>query len=307
MNENSLNPNLSETDLLELALRLAIYPDDSRTQDAQLLPGQLPDQLLVDIPFPEGCRILGSLIRNPGSITILLDTSLSPEQVLTFYRQHMPTAGWQTPDIYRPDRGGFIPSGSRSRGEVVTFYQNLRDSALTINAPGSSSDWDDDSDRRRTGPALTINAFAGKDKGTDLRLSLEMNRLLPAGQPPFSHRRGRGRDLFSRLPALEAPEGANQIGGGSSGSLNSVQAEATLETNHDLSTLAAYYKRQLEQAGCALTGEGQNGPVAWNSWTLKDDDEQWHGFFIILKVLDQEYHLTIRMRNDNGGKATTER
>lgn len=77
MNENSPNPNLNQTDLLELALRLVTYPGDSRTQNAQLLASQLPDQLPVDIPFPEGCRVLGSLIRNLESIDMFLDTHLS--------------------------------------------------------------------------------------------------------------------------------------------------------------------------------------------------------------------------------------
>ena len=38
MNENSPNPNLNETDLLELALRLTTFPNDSRTQNAHSFP-----------------------------------------------------------------------------------------------------------------------------------------------------------------------------------------------------------------------------------------------------------------------------
>jgi hypothetical protein len=304
MNENSPKPNLKETDLLELALRLATYPGDSRTQNAQLLPGQIPDQLPVDIPFPEGGRVLGSLIRNPESITMFLDTHLSPEQALTFYTQCMQAAGWQTTDIYRPHRGGFMPSGSQSRGGNETFYQGLRDPAL--NALGSSSAWGDDDNRNRSGPSFTVHAFQGRSNFTDLRLNLEMNSPLPAGpKPPW--RGYPSRNIFSSMPALEAPEGANQTEGGASSNPNSAHANATLEMNSDLSTLAAHYKTQLEQAGCVLTEEGQNGPLAWNSWALKEDDEQWHGFFFILKVLDQEYYLYMRIKSDNGSQATTER
>jgi hypothetical protein len=68
MQENSPNPYLNESDLLEFALRLATYPNDPSTQNAQLLPGKLPDHLPVDVPFPEGSRVIGSLIRNPESI-----------------------------------------------------------------------------------------------------------------------------------------------------------------------------------------------------------------------------------------------
>ena len=281
MNENSPNPNLNETDLLELALRLATYPNDSRTQNAQLLPGQLPDQLPVAIPFPEGSRVLGSLIRNPESINMLLDTPLSPEEVITFYREHMQAAGWQTTDIYRPHRGGFMSSGSRSHGGNEIFYQGLRDPALTVNALGSSSAWGEDDNRNRSGPAFTVSAFPGRGNVTDVRLNLEMNSPFPPGPPP--HLRGRlSRNNLSLLPGVDAPEGAIQGGGSAGSSPTSAHADATLVTHADLLTLAAHYKTQLEQAGCVLTEEGQNGPLAWNTWTLKEDDEQWRGFFLIL-------------------------
>jgi hypothetical protein len=299
MNENLPNPNLNESDLLELALRLVRYPNDPRTQNAQILTGRIPDQLPVDIPLPEGSRVLGSLIRNPESIDMLLDTHLSPEQVLTFYRQRMQAAGWQTTDIYLPNRGGFMSSGSRSRGGNETFYQGLRDPALTVNALGSSSSWGDDSNRNRSGPSFTVNAYTGRGNITDVRLNLEMNSPFPPGPPP--HRRGRlSRNTFNLLPALVAPEGANHVGGsGSSSGSNIASSETTLETDYDLSTLAAHYKPQLEQAGCVLTEEVQNGPLAWFTWTLKDDDELWHGFFFILKELDQEYYLKMRTKRDN--------
>ena len=51
-----------------------------------------------------------------------------------------------------------------------------------------------------------------------------------------------------------------------------------------------------------LIEEGQNGPLAWNTWTLQEDDRQLHGFFMILKVLHQEYYLMMRMNGDNEGK-----
>ncbi len=303
MNEHSPNSNLNESDLLELALRLATNPGDSRTQNAQLLPGQLPDQLPVAIPFPEGSRVFGSLIRTPESITMLLDTPLSPEHVLTFYTERMQATGWQTTDIYRPHRGGFMSSGSRSHGGNEIFYQGLRDPTLTVNALGSSSAWGEDGNRNRSGPALTVSAFPGKGNVTDVRLNLEMNSSFPPGPPP--RLRGRpSRNALSLLPGVDPPEGAIQGGGGSRSSPNSAHTDAILLTHTDLSTLAAHYKTQLEQAGCVLTAEGQDGPLAWNSWTLKEDDEQWHGFFLILKGLDQEYYLTMRMKSDYGSKAT---
>jgi hypothetical protein len=130
MNENSPKPNLKETDLLELALRLATYPGDSRTQNAQLLPGQIPDQLPVDIPFPEGGRVLGSLIRNPESITMFLDTHLSPEQALTFYTQRM-QAGKQ-PIFTDHIEGASCPQGLKA---AVEMKPSIKVSAIPHSTP----------------------------------------------------------------------------------------------------------------------------------------------------------------------------
>ena len=306
MNEHLPSPNLNESDLLEFALRLATYPGDPHTQNAQLLPGRLPDELPISIPFPEGCLVRGSLIRNAESINMFLDTHLSPEQVLTFYQQRMQAADWQTTDMYQPDRGGFISSGSRSRGGSATFYQGLRERVLTDNALENALAWEDyHLNRNRSGPVLTVNAFPGRNNLTDLRLNLQMNGPYPPGPPP--HRRGRpSRNTFSMLPALEAPSGVIQIGGSTGSSPTGTHADTTLETDTDLSTLAAHYKAQLEQAGCVLTGESQNEPVAWNTWTLKEDNEQWFGFFMILKIPNQQYYLMMKVNSNNGGKAPTE-
>ena len=199
-----------------------------------------------------------------------------------------------------------MPAGARSRGGTETFYKGLRDPSLTVNGLGISSAWVDEFNRNRSGPVLTVNAYPGKGNMADLRLDLNMNGPFPPG-PPRHMRRLPSHNIVSLLPALEAPEGSNLTGGGSGVSLNGAHSEITLETNIDLPTLAAHYKIQLEQSGCVLVEEGQHGPLAWITWTLKDKDKQCHGFFMILKELDQEYYLNLRMKSDTEGKATTEK
>jgi hypothetical protein len=63
MNESSPYPLLNETDLLEFALRLATYPNDPSTQNAQLLPSQIPEQLPADIPIPKDSHIFTDQIE----------------------------------------------------------------------------------------------------------------------------------------------------------------------------------------------------------------------------------------------------
>lgn len=146
-----------------------------------------------------------------------------------------------------------------------------------------------------------ISAYPGKGNVTDVRLNLDMNSPLPPG--PFAHMRPhRPRPTIILPPVVEAPEGAI-LGFRSSGQmLNTVHQDASLETNFDLSTLAAHYKAQLEQSGCVLTEEGRGAQLAWMNWILKDDDKRRHGFLIILQELDQEYYIHLRMKSPNEGK-----
>jgi hypothetical protein len=301
MNENSQNHNLNESDILEFALRLVTYPNDSRTQNAKLIQGQLPDKLPEEIPIPEGSRILGSLIRNPEEIEMFIDTKMSSEEAIRFYIQSMGALGWKTLDVYHPNRGGLLPAGSRNRGGNETFYKGLRDPSLIVDGLGLASAWEDEINRNRSGPVLTVNAYPGKGNLTDLRLHLNMQGPFPPG-PPRHMRIHQSRNIAISLPALEAPEDSNMRGGGSGSSLNGAHSEITLETNLDLSTLVAHYKTQLAQSGCALIDEGLSGQIAWLNWTLMDDDRQGHGFLILLQELDQEYYLHLRMKSLNKGR-----
>jgi hypothetical protein len=131
-----------------------------------------------------------------------------------------------------------------------------------------------------------------------------MNSPLPPG--PRSHlRRHRSRQTIVLLPAVEAPEGANLMVSSSGYMGNSSHTDANLETNLDLSMLAAHYKTQLEQSGCIITEEGQGGQLAWVNWTLKDNKIERNGCLIILKELDQEYYVHLRMKSPNEVKTPT--
>ncbi len=73
MSESTSNSENNEALLQELALRLLIQPFESRPQNPQLLVGRLPENLPVEIPQPEGSRLLGSLMRNPEIVDVVLD------------------------------------------------------------------------------------------------------------------------------------------------------------------------------------------------------------------------------------------
>ena len=73
----------------------------------------------------------------------------------------------------------------------------------------------------------------------------------------------------------------------------------------EIAAIAAHYTRQLEAVGWTRHAEGQDGPLAWSTWTFQDDDGQnWQGWFFALRTSDQpgKYMLQVHAQwTDAGG------
>lgn len=274
MDENTPDPN--ETLLYELALRLATYPGDPRVDDPRLLVGQLPSDLSIEVPMPEGSRLLGSLVRSQENIDIILDCPLSTDEVVQFYRERMAAAGWSELETIGPHYGGFVHSS------LPRFHNHI------VFCRGSQ------------GPAFSINAYEGKNSRTAIRIDLDGgSEYSPCSQPRRDRRRMMHRDLQELIPMLFPPPGARQSGGGGGGGDDHWYSTATLETEADLPTLAAHYTAQLAGGGWALSGEGHAGPLAWSTWTFQDkENEPWRGLFFILDVPGKDRHYALELRID---------
>ena len=282
MNEKA--PDTGESLLYELALRLAAYPGDPRVNDPQLLVGQLPPGLSIEVPMPEGSRILGSLMRSQENIDIVLDCALSPDEVIQFYKERLATTGWNELETTRPMHGGFVHSGFPRLQNHMVFCRGSQ------------------------GPAFSVDASEGKNSRTDIRLDLDSgSEFSPCAQPNRRHQRMMHRNLQELIPPLFPPPGARQTGGGGGGGGDSWHSSAALETDADLPTLAVHYNGELARGGWTLSGEGLAGPLAWSTWTFQDEEkEPWRGLFFILDVpgKDQAYVLEVRIdwdKKDNGG------
>lgn len=274
------NPSSSEENaalVRELALRLLAPPFDPEAQQPQLLVGQLPAALPFDLPLPDGCRIVGTFIRSPETIQIVLDTAQLPAQVMTFYTEKMQALGWSEPDFshrHRQHEGGF----------VHTMHPSLASTTLC---------------KGRHGPALFISTSRGQDEGkqTEVRLHLDRrSRNSPCGQSSEIF-----RGVRSLIPALEPPPGGRQWGGAGGGSdSDSASTSATLDMQSDMALplLASHYAHQLEQAGWQRTGEGSSGPMAWHTWEFSDrENERWQGVFTLLEIpgMTRKYYLQVHI------------
>jgi hypothetical protein len=268
-------PNANASLLRELALRLATYPADPRVDDPQLLVGQIPPNLSIEVPIPEGSRILGSLLRSKENIDIVLDCALSPDEVVQFYKERLAAAGWNELETMRPLHGGFVTTRAFGFQHHAVFCLGSQ------------------------GTSFSVNAQPGKNATSHVRIDLNTSSEFSPCLQMSRQRMHRG--LHELIPPLYPPQGARQQDGGGSGSMGSWYTSATLLTDAELPALVTHYHPQLVKGGWTLTGEGQSGPLAWSTWTFQDEDkESWRGLFFILKSpgRDNQFILVVRIEWD---------
>ena len=266
--------------LRELAERLLIppYPGPPGVDlpPARLLAGAIPADLPLELPFPPGARLIGSVVRPSLSggpagpmvgegVEVVLDTPDAPSAVIAFYDRALRAQGL-FPPIFSPGRrpGGFLPTAG---GGMPTFY---------CQSAG--------------GPFVEIVAVARRDRPTDLRLRLQDFPgpcSVPPGPPPVQ---GPPPDP---LPPLEAPAGVSILPSGSGGSPFQRVSDAVAESDLSAAALEAHYARQLEAAGWQRTAGGASGPLAWSIWVVPEEDADPAGRGVILAPGEREGFLAV--------------
>jgi hypothetical protein len=245
---------LGEPSVEELAMRLlqAAYPDSAKLSEVQLLPGKLPMEMPVDLPIPDGARIVGSEVQENTGIYVVLDVPMTPDLALDFYRERLASQKWTEISIPGMERG-FVEHSDPG----TTFCQGPKNASLAVYAHP-------------------------QDNGTDLRLSI----ITDPDYSPCSWDAGYNDDWLKPIPKLVAPNGTGQFNGNSMGGpVGLAEVSATLETEMNSSSLEAHYADQLTAANWTMMSEGESGPSSWSSWSFKDEDGQtWDGFLMALEL-----------------------
>jgi hypothetical protein len=234
-----------------LAFRFPSMARENEQESARLLVGELPPDLPLALPVPEGAHIFGAFVG--GQTIIALDTELDADAVLAFYGERMAALGWGEQDPSGGGRGGFVHSFARS-SPMMNFSQ------------------------QEGGPVFTVMAGWAPDGHSTVKITFH-----PEGDG-FAPRQRQQRDIMSVFPAIRPPKRAWQTPQGGGGSLDAVNALARLECDLDLAAVAPHYRAELERGGWQLTGSGASGPVAWSLWTFHDDEEgtDWTAALLIL-------------------------
>jgi hypothetical protein len=74
-------------------------------EEVQILVSQLPQDLPIEIPLPDGARIIGSLVHGGEGTEIVLDAPQTVAQVLDFYQETLTAEEWIA--FAYPTEGGF--------------------------------------------------------------------------------------------------------------------------------------------------------------------------------------------------------
>lgn len=265
----------STPDPLErLFLRLLTAPYDARNRQPRLFVGALPEHFPLEVPIPGQTLVLGTLARSEEHVEIVLESELAQDECMAFYRAEFTSRGWQVLD-HLGHMGGFTHDGIGPHNFLI-FCQG------------------------EDGASVTLNIVQLENMGTDIRLHVNLGHEgNPCGQ-----RRQMRRHMMPRhdlIPPLSPPAGAQQHPSGASGSDDEWYSNALLKTELALDVLEQHYNAQLSKGGWTQLATGASGPVAWSTWTFRDEEQQpWGGLFFVLQKPDraQEYILYARAERE---------
>jgi len=247
----------------ELAERMLAPAASGAT--AQLLPGQWPSSLPVDVPTPPSARLVGSVEHNADGklqyVDGVLDATGAPADLLAFYQQELSGHGWTVPPAGPGRMGGFQPTPP-GMGNSRTFCKSP------------------------SGPSLSVTAASRAGAATDLRLHLTLAQPGPCGAPPQppSPAPLPNADV---LPPLQAPAGVPLQVTGNGGAGSRWTSEATAETKRSPAELETHFAQQLQAAGWTRLAGGADGPLAWSTWKLPRQGD-WQGLLLAFQAPGQD-------------------
>lgn len=248
--------------LQELAERLLAFPTPTgQAAGIQLLPGQVTDQLPLNLALPPGARVVGSLVRNAGaptaSLSVVLDVPGDRAGVQAVYEKELTASGWKPP-----------PPGPQAHG--FQFGSQPTGPSIFCSAQGNS--W------------LSLNIYPGQGSMNDVRIST--NGQIPNQcHPPTAAAPAGPASANSPIPALYPPGGVALQPSGSGGGPGRWTSEATATTDQKPGALEAHFAQQLQAAKWSRLDGRDDGSLAWSLWKLPDGD--WQGLLFMVNAPGQ--------------------
>lgn len=241
-----------EAALREFIGRALTYPSPSGASEDLVLIGALPDDLPIDLPLPDGSRVVGSTVRTAeyGGIEVILDIPMAPDAVQVFYQERLLRAGWELAP-QPPYSGGFASEPWPS----ATFCLNQDEAQIYLSV--------------REVP----------DQPTDVRVNIQSTVQYSACDPQAF---GPSDEGSSMIPQLTTPGGTVIESSSGSGGSGTADASATLRTELSPPDLAEHYAEQLRQAGWTQIYQQLAQELGWSTWSITDEQGQpWAGLLLV--------------------------
>lgn len=277
----SAEPADDAAQLRELAERLLTYRSEpgGLPMTVELLPGEIPGDPALDLPTPEGSRLIGSVVYRAGDKPTRLDEVLevpgNAQDIFTFFQDALQRQGWNAGPDQR--QGGFQQSVS----SFTRFF-----------CPEQGDSW------------LTLSVLPRDGASNDVRIHLDLTN--PGPCDPSGHRPPGIAGPGDRIPALYAPEGVQlQSTGGSGGGGPYARSASTAsaETDKSPADMEAAFAKQLEAAGWKRVAGASEGPLAWSTWTVPGDSGD-QGFLYALQATGKN-RLNLYVHVESGSESSS--
>lgn len=243
--------------------------------------GLLPDSLPISLTVPPTATVIGGVVRSgtfEGTQIFLSPADGADgaaDALVETLRQQLQDAGFTAPD--RAEMGG--PSS-------VFLSTDPLFASLTFCSP------DDE-----FSASLSTVTIAGETEVVSISTTPATRASGLCGQNIAAG----GSDMFSMLPSLSPPAGAQvrSSGGGSGGGIDSisVSAEAEIETELSIADLAAHYEQQLQDAAWERLDDTETYAMSWSAWSFEDEaGDAWNATFYIALQSGEENNYIATLR-----------
>jgi hypothetical protein len=288
------------------------FPYTVTEEKPLIFAGSVPEEVPFRVPIPEGFVLVGSAqFATRGDrrvVEVVLDTTLAASRVRDAYRDLLSDGGWEEENLDGPGGGGFARG---PRGFLMSLGRTLGRSrrGAPVDLPGLSTIF-----RHARRQTLIVSAEERRGAPTDVRLRLITGRgplhrrrrndpealfVMPYLTP---HPRARISDDDVHTGHLAPPFEARTTGGGYGGHSrehDGAYSFVALESDLDLPSITAHYAGQLESTGWSRTGEGRDGPQAWNTWAFRDGEgSPWEAAFTVLHLPRTPRRYLLNLRAD---------
>lgn len=233
--------------------------------------GGLPDDPKIDAPVIEGGEIVGSIVhRHPPMVTVYIDTTADPEEIVAFYEREYRGRGWRSQVPQEPRMGGgfgFTGFGSDTSPERNTrvFCKSERE------------------------PYYRLTIIEGEPRIHLSWHATSQGMFHPCSEQPADDRERMHGPAVGAMPTLQGPPNVPIRGGGGGGSSDEWSTYGSALTTMPASELMDHFVDSISGQGHELIERGAGDRVAWSRWRTKK--EGWEGFLVVAEQRPDVRHL----------------